>query len=98
MNMTRDGYGNFAKFVPPLVANGKVYVATSSKQVTVYGLLPPPAASKSSGEGSFDWLSLIFCIAITGLRQQHRFYGEGAAPRELVNVASPSARMSANGR
>jgi hypothetical protein len=35
----RDGFGNFAKFVPPLVVNGKVYVATFSNQVAVYGLL-----------------------------------------------------------
>ena len=34
-----DGYGNFAKYVPPLVANGKVYVASWSSQVAVYGLL-----------------------------------------------------------
>lgn len=40
MNATRDGYGNFAKFVPPLIANGKVYVATFSKTLAVYGLLP----------------------------------------------------------
>jgi dienelactone hydrolase len=39
MNPSRDGFGNFAKFVPPLVANGKVYVATQSNQVAVYGLL-----------------------------------------------------------
>jgi len=39
MNDTRDGFGNFAKFVPPLVNNGKVYVATWSNQVAVYGLL-----------------------------------------------------------
>ena len=38
MNATRDSVGNFAKFVPPLVANGRVYVATWSKQVAVYGL------------------------------------------------------------
>jgi len=38
MNATLDSFGNFAKFVPPLVANGKVYVATWSKQVAVYGL------------------------------------------------------------
>jgi hypothetical protein len=35
-----DGYGNFAKFVPPLVVNGKVYIATASNQLSVYGLLP----------------------------------------------------------
>ena len=38
-NASRDGYGNYAKFVAPTVANGKVYVGTDSKQVAVYGLL-----------------------------------------------------------
>ena len=48
MNPARDNYGNFAKFVPPLVANGRVYVATASNQVAVYGLgstLPPNCSS-----------------------------------------------------
>src|SRR5262249_11995265 len=40
-----DSLGNFAKFVPPLVANGRVYVATASQQVAVYGLIPPRAAA-----------------------------------------------------
>jgi uncharacterized repeat protein (TIGR03806 family) len=35
---SRDGMGNFAKFVPPTVANGKVYLATFSGQLDVYGL------------------------------------------------------------
>jgi hypothetical protein len=39
MNAARDNFGNFAKLVPPLVVNGKVYVATFSNQVAVYGLL-----------------------------------------------------------
>jgi hypothetical protein len=39
MNATRDGYGKYAYFVPPLIANGKVYVPTFSNQVAVYGLL-----------------------------------------------------------
>ena len=34
-----QGLGNYAKFVPPLVANGRVYMATFSNQVAVYGLL-----------------------------------------------------------
>jgi hypothetical protein len=42
MDPTRDAFGNFAKFVPPLVANGRVYVATWSNQVAVYGLAPSP--------------------------------------------------------
>jgi hypothetical protein len=38
-NASRDSIGNFAKFVPPTVANGKVYMATFSNNLSVYGLL-----------------------------------------------------------
>jgi len=41
-NSARDALGNFAKFNPPTIANGKVYVSTFSDQVVVYGLLAPP--------------------------------------------------------
>jgi hypothetical protein len=34
----RDSYGNFAKFNPPTVYNGRVYVPTFSNQYCVYGL------------------------------------------------------------
>ena len=36
----RDSVGNFGKFVAPTVANGKVYLATFSNRLNVYGLLP----------------------------------------------------------
>ena len=42
-NATRDAVGNRAKFVAPTVANGKVYLATFSGYVDVYGLLPTSA-------------------------------------------------------
>jgi len=38
---SRDAVGNFAKFVAPTVANGKVYLATFSNRLNVYGVLPP---------------------------------------------------------
>jgi hypothetical protein len=47
MNSAHDNYGSFAKFVPPTVANGKVYVATFSGQVAVYGLLASGSAPVS---------------------------------------------------
>jgi hypothetical protein len=38
-NASEDSLGGFAKFANPTVANGKVYVATSSGAVVAYGLL-----------------------------------------------------------
>ena len=40
-NAARDDVGNYAKFSPPTIANGKVYQATFSNQLAVYGLLAP---------------------------------------------------------
>jgi hypothetical protein len=39
-----DMLGEFAKFVSPLVANGRVYVPTFSNQLIIYGLHPPQDA------------------------------------------------------
>jgi hypothetical protein len=38
-NATRDDVGGYAKFTPPTIANGKVYLATFSGKLLVYGLL-----------------------------------------------------------
>lgn len=40
MNHARDGLGKISKFSPPTVADGKVYVATFSNKLVVYGPLP----------------------------------------------------------
>ncbi len=39
----RDSIGQFAKFVVPTIANGKVYMATFSNYLNVYGINPAPA-------------------------------------------------------
>lgn len=39
-DLARDDFGNFAKFTPATIANGKVYVATLSGHLSVYGLRP----------------------------------------------------------
>jgi len=63
-NPARDDFGNFAKFVPPTVVNGKVYMGTDSGQVCVYGLLanpsPPPAptgllAARGNHQVTLSW-------------------------------------------
>jgi len=46
-NSARDAVGNYAKFAPPTVVNGKVYLATFSGQLLVYGLNPPASSQVS---------------------------------------------------
>jgi hypothetical protein len=36
-----DALGSASKWQPPLVANGRVYVATHNKRVVIYGITPP---------------------------------------------------------
>ena len=49
-NGARDDLGTLAKYVPPLVVNGKVYVATSSNRIAVYGLLAGCSPTKGKGK------------------------------------------------
>jgi hypothetical protein len=53
----RDSVGNFAKFVPPTVANGKVYLATFSNQLNIYGVLAPPTLniSRAGNSVTLSW-------------------------------------------
>jgi len=68
---TRDSYGYFVKFLPPLVANGKVYVATLSNKVAVYGLgVAPPKfnvtpASLSFGDAQTTTMSATQPVTVT---------------------------------
>lgn len=44
-NLLRDDLGTYAKFCPPVVANGQVYLSTFTGKLIVYGIQPltPPA-------------------------------------------------------
>jgi hypothetical protein len=44
-NAVRDDVGNYAKFSPPTIANGRVYLPTFSNQLVVYGLFADFSAS-----------------------------------------------------
>ncbi len=71
-NGSRDQLGWFAKFAPPTVANGRVYVPTFSRAVAVYGPLsssPPPASP-----------------AISSVVNAASFLEGGISPGELVSI------------
>ncbi|HEY9230676.1 MAG TPA: BACON domain-containing protein, partial [Blastocatellia bacterium] len=53
-NAARDDIGSFAKFNPPTIANGKVYVPTFSGQLHVYGLLPALEPTGAAFDASGD--------------------------------------------
>jgi hypothetical protein len=52
---TSDELGLFAKYVPPTIAEGKVYMATFSHRLVVYGLKAPSAApALAEAAAAFD--------------------------------------------
>lgn len=63
MNATRDDTGNLAKFVPPTIANGKVYLPTFSNRVHVFGALgtppPPPPPPPPPENGTYQAESAV---------------------------------------
>jgi len=71
----RDALGRFAKFVPPTVANGKVYVPTFSNELVIYGLLPSSSAPAELGGPQ-----------ITVVTNGASFLPGGVSPGELVAI------------
>ncbi len=62
-NMARDDIGNFAKFSSPTIANGKVYAATFSNQLVVYGLLEEGEGTTVPADPIFDGTVYSFLSA-----------------------------------
>ena len=65
---SRDRLGDLMKFVPPVVANGRVYLPNHDNAVNVYGLLPADfivsvsPASQAASAGA----SAKYAVAVTG--------------------------------
>lgn len=99
--LARDDFGNFAKFTPPTIANGKVYVPTFSRRVSVYGLNPPPpppVVKNLLSNGSFEdkdpsrgWtLTPGATVTTAGYPLNgYPYYGSNSA--ELIAAAAPQS-------
>ncbi len=69
LNPGRDSLGLFSKYSPPTVANGKVYLATFSNQLCVYGIYSPDfqIASATATQGVAQGSTIQFQVAVTPL-------------------------------
>jgi uncharacterized protein (TIGR03437 family) len=72
LNTSRDQPGSFTKFVPPTVANGRVYVPTLSNTVAVYGTLGAPLVASTG--------------AISSVVNSASYLEGGVSPGELVTI------------
>ena len=95
-NASRDDVGNYAKFSPPTIANGKVYVATFSNKLLVYGLLQSlPAIAVSSVSPTSGPTTGGTAVTITGTGFQSgatvSFGGKTATNVSVVSTTSLTA-------
>ncbi|MGD1080949.1 MAG: IPT/TIG domain-containing protein [Candidatus Sulfotelmatobacter sp.] len=99
-NATRDSVGNYAKFAPPTIANGKVYLATFSNQLLVYGLVPPAALSLTSVSPTSGGTAggTKVTIAGSGFQSGARvaFGGNAATNVKVVSTTSITATTPAH--
>ncbi len=65
-NLARDDVGDYAKFCPPTIANGKVYLATFSNQLAVYGLLAPSILTGPISQTIYSGQPVTLSVTATG--------------------------------
>ncbi|PWT79796.1 MAG: hypothetical protein C5B58_12870, partial [Acidobacteria bacterium] len=86
-NQPRDYSGSWAKWTPPTIANGKVYVATFDNILNVYGLLTSGSGGSLSGTG--DSSSSAVNLTSEGTADWVHF-GDGVLNRKAAGSAQLS--------
>ena len=86
---SRDRAGTLMKFVPPVVANGKVYMPSHDNGVSVYGVLPPQPDPPPGSAGTIS-------IDFVGSNAVPMGSGElaGVVPARFWNAALGATRTS----
>ena len=92
-----DSLGSFAKLVPPLVANGRVYVATASQLVAVYGLTGGPAAAAPTFSPAAGTYTSAQSVTLASTTPGAAFYytTNGTAPTTASTLYSGPISLSA---
>jgi hypothetical protein len=96
-----DRLGGLAKFSPPVVANGKVYVGTFSRELVVYGLLPHLGPDTARNEyGIFEFRGIGDNIlqegGFAGNRYLLRLSGTGISPADSGSSLPKEGFLFAN--
>ena len=105
INPARDNVGNFGKFCPPTVANGKVYLATFSNVLDVYGILPvntgqgalsgavstPSTTQNLTQLGTTDWAHWGLTSATSF---NHKASGQGQISNYTVVGSGPATAFN----
>jgi len=103
MLSARDSVGNFAKFVPASVANGKVYLPTFSNRLNVYGLYfintSPSILQQPQSASAVTGASVTFSVTADGtppLKYQWKFNsnaisGATNSSYSIINVQPTNA-------
>ena len=91
-NSSRDYSGNWAKWAPPTVANGKVYLPTFDSLLNVYGLLPVETITATAGTPQSTIINTTFA---TALQATVKNAGNNPLSGVTVTFTAPSTGASA---
>jgi hypothetical protein len=93
-NSAHDRVGNFAKFTPPTVADGKVFLATFSGELQVYGLFTPGIITPPCGGLVAIGQTTLLSVLATGPAPLTYAWYQGASGDTSTPVGTSSSTFT----